>query len=63
MKKVFDTIAAPLTVRGEAAVSLIRISGPDALSVVAEVFKTRSSLNKAPARKVILGDIVDGEGH
>lgn len=63
MKKVFDTIAAPLTVRGEAAVSLIRISGPDALSIVAEVFKARSSLNRAPARKVILGDIVDGEGH
>ena len=63
MKREFDTIAAPLTSRGEAAVSLIRISGPGAVSIVSQIFKTGHDLVQAPSHTALLGDVLDSEGH
>ena len=63
MKREFDTIAAPLTARGEAAVSLIRISGPRAVSIVSQIFSTGRDLDRAPSHRALLGDVLDGEGH
>ena len=63
MKREFDTIAAPLTARGEAAVSFIRISGPRAVSIVSQIFSTGRDLDRAPSHRALLGDVLDGEGH
>ncbi|HDS02342.1 MAG TPA: tRNA uridine-5-carboxymethylaminomethyl(34) synthesis GTPase MnmE [Firmicutes bacterium] len=63
MNREYDTIAAPLTLRGEAAVSLIRISGEDAISSASELFRCRTPLDSAPSHHVLFGDIVDSQGH
>jgi tRNA modification GTPase len=59
---VHDTIAAISTAPGEAAISVIRVSGKDAIRIASAVFKTRGGLEAAPARSARLGRVVDGEG-
>ncbi len=55
-----DTIAAISTAPGEAAISVLRVSGPAAFEVVAKVTRTRVPLNP---RRVGLGEVIDREGH
>ena len=42
-----DTICAPATVPGSGAISIIRVSGPDALTIADRLVQVRSS-DKAP---------------
>ena len=58
MEHFFDTICAPATAAGSGAVSLIRISGPDALAVVDRVVRFRSgTAAEAPGYSLKYGEI------
>lgn len=57
-----DTIAAISTAPGEAAISVIRVSGKEAVQIAGAIFKTRGGLDAAPARSARLGRVVDGDG-
>ncbi len=56
-----DTIAALATPAGSGAIAVIRISGPDALSIGASVFESVSGkvLNEQPSHTVHLGHVKD----
>lgn len=55
-----DTIAAISTALGEAAISVLRLSGPQALSIAAQAFRLPSAL---PSRVAHLVHAVDVEGN
>jgi tRNA modification GTPase len=58
-----DTIVALATPSGAGAIAIIRISGPDAISIGATVFKSihNKDLKLQPTHTVCLGHIIDGE--
>ncbi|NQX46677.1 tRNA uridine-5-carboxymethylaminomethyl(34) synthesis GTPase MnmE [Paenibacillus tritici] len=59
-----DTIAAVSTALGEGGIAIIRVSGPQAISQVAPLFKSRTPLMEAESHTVHYGHIVsplDGE--
>lgn len=56
-----DTIAAISTAFGEGAVSLIRVSGPEAISVVQKLWRGRKPLTAIQSRLATLGTLADGE--
>lgn len=55
-----DTIAAISTPIGEGALAVIRLSGPEALTVIAKVF--RSAVSLCAPRRVVYGEIHDAAG-
>lgn len=57
-----DTIAAVSTGRTAAGIGIVRISGPDSLSVARRVFRAAGSrdLSEAPQRTALLGYVYDG---
>lgn len=52
--KLQDTICAPATARGTAALGMIRISGPNAISIINEIFVTTKGL------KCVMKDTASG---
>jgi tRNA modification GTPase len=58
---VNDTIAAVSTSPGEAAISVIRVSGPKALEIAARVLHARHPLPNLPPRSVHLAEARDAE--
>lgn len=58
-----DTIAAISTAFGEAAISVLRISGPEAAAVAGKVFVGVAPVPELPVRTVHFGRIIDAEGH
>ncbi len=54
-----DNICAPATPYGSSAIAIIRCSGPDAISLVATLFKGKN-LTKVPSHTIHLGSIMDG---
>ena len=61
--KMNDTIVALATPSGAGAIAIIRVSGPDALKIVAPLFKAKSKkdLSTQPTHTLHLGNVVDGE--
>ncbi len=57
-----DTIAAVSTAPGEAAISILRLSGPQALAVAARVFETKRPLAELRPRYAHLATAKDAEG-
>ncbi len=57
-----DTIAAISTAFGEAAISVLRLSGPEALRVAGAVFRGRKPVEQLPPRVQHLGAVVDRAG-
>ena len=57
-----DTICAPATVPGTGALTVIRVSGPQALAVVDRIFEGQRPLRKAAGNTVLHGAIVEPEG-
>lgn len=55
-----DTIAAIATSLGVGAISIIRVSGPDAIFIVNKIFKGKD-LTKVPTHTIHYGHIVDKE--
>ena len=62
MRPVPDTIAAISTALGEGAVSLLRLSGNDAVAIADKFFRSKQGLRQVPARRASFGRIVDREG-
>ena len=56
-----DTITAISTPRGNGAISIVRMSGRDAFSIVSDVFDPKEKFEKSQSRKAIHGYITDGE--
>ncbi|MDR9458447.1 MAG: tRNA uridine-5-carboxymethylaminomethyl(34) synthesis GTPase MnmE [Salegentibacter sp.] len=61
--KMNDTIVALATPSGAGAIAIIRVSGPEAMEIVAPIFKAKSKkpLEKQPTHTLHLGNLVDGE--
>jgi len=55
-----DTIAAISTALGVGAISVIRVSGPESISIVNEIFKG-SDLNKVKSHTIHYGHIINNE--
>lgn len=53
-----DTIAAVSTALGEGGIAIIRVSGPQAISQVAPLFRSRVPLTEAESHTVHYGHIV-----
>ena len=58
---IADTIAAISTAIGEAAISVLRVSGPRALEIAAGVFRGKKDVAGLPPRKVHLGIVIDAK--
>ena len=55
-----DTICAPATLPGTGAITLIRVSGPEAFAVTDRVFRcSRGTVREASAYSVLYGTIID----
>ncbi|NJY64159.1 tRNA uridine-5-carboxymethylaminomethyl(34) synthesis GTPase MnmE [Salinimicrobium sp. CDJ15-81-2] len=61
--KLNDNIVALATPSGAGAIAVIRVSGPDAVQLVAPVFRAKSNkdLLEQPSHTLHLGNIFDGE--
>ncbi len=59
---VQDTITAVSTAAGEAAISVIRLSGPQAFRIAASVLRARRPLAALPPRSAHLAEAVDTAG-
>ena len=61
--KLNDTIVALATPSGAGAIAVIRVSGPEAIKIVAPLFKARSKKNLAeqPTHTIHLGNVMDGQ--
>ena len=58
-----DTICAPATVPGTGAISVIRVSGPDALTIADKVVKCRKgSISEAAGYTIKFGNVYDTAG-
>ena len=57
-----DTIVALATPSGAGAIAVIRVSGPEAIKIVAPLFKAKSNKNiqDQPSHTLHLGNLVDG---
>ncbi len=56
-----DTIVAISTPSGRGGIGVVRLSGPDALSIAGKILRLRS--DGLEPRKATLADLVDDEGH
>ncbi|MDY8092843.1 tRNA uridine-5-carboxymethylaminomethyl(34) synthesis GTPase MnmE [Paenibacillus polymyxa] len=54
-----DTIAAIATAVGEGGIAVVRVSGPDAVTEVEALFRSKTPLSKAPTHTVHYGHIID----
>ncbi len=61
--KLNDNIVALATPSGAGAIAVIRVSGPDAVNLVAPLFiaKSKKDLREQPSHTLHLGNILDGE--
>ena len=55
-----NTIAAISTAQGVGAISIIRVSGPEAFSIVEKIF-TNKNFKNAPSHTIHYGYIKDGD--
>src|SRR6056297_1771052 len=54
-----DTICAPLTVRGESAIAVLRISGNSSFEIASKILKLDKDIKKYESRKAHLSYIID----
>mgnify|MGYP001591387906 FL=1 len=54
-----DTIAAVATGRGEAAIGIVRLSGPDAIEITGRFIQSGVPLHEVPARQAIRARATD----
>ncbi|KJK29856.1 MULTISPECIES: tRNA uridine-5-carboxymethylaminomethyl(34) synthesis GTPase MnmE [Paenibacillus] len=54
-----DTIAAIATAVGEGGIAVVRVSGPEAVTEVEALFRSKTPLSKAPTHTVHYGHIID----
>ena len=63
--RTYETIAALSTPPGKGGIAVIRISGPEAITIADSAFRSKSvkSLDEAEARYAIYGDALDADGN
>lgn len=61
MTMINETIAAISTPRGKGGISVIRVSGPQAVFVVQNICKTRKPLSEHPSRQSLFTVVMDQE--
>ena len=54
-----DTISAISTPLGIGGISVLRVSGDEAINVVSKIFKSKTDLKDQPSHKAIFGRILD----
>src|ERR1700740_2830057 len=59
---VDDTIAAISTAVGEGAIAILRVSGPEAVNLVARIFQGSTAPEKMESRRSYFGEIYDTTG-
>jgi tRNA modification GTPase len=59
---VDDTIAAISTAVGEGAIAILRVSGPEAVNLVARIFQGSTAPEKMESRRSYFGEIYDATG-
>ncbi|MDR1915895.1 MAG: tRNA uridine-5-carboxymethylaminomethyl(34) synthesis GTPase MnmE [Synergistaceae bacterium] len=57
-----DVIAAVATAWGDAAIAIVRLSGPGSVELADKCFRGARPLSREPARRMALGNIVDASG-
>lgn len=60
--KLFDTICAPITVRGESSVAMVRISGANAVSVTEKIFTAQKPLSSYQGYSIVPGYLIREDG-
>jgi len=65
MRHINDTIAAQSTAHGPAAIGILRLSGPEAISIASACFRpyNKKSLTDHPPRSMVYGEVLDQGGH
>ena len=58
-----DTVAAIATAPGVGAVSMIRVSGPEAITVTAQALRCKSGLESKPERYATLAKVLGADGN
>ncbi|MGQ9603338.1 MAG: tRNA uridine-5-carboxymethylaminomethyl(34) synthesis GTPase MnmE [bacterium] len=58
-----ETIAAIATSPGEAAIAVVRMSGPEAIAIADQIFRGSILPSAAKDRSVLFGDVVNEEGN
>ena len=58
-----DTIGAISTAVGNAGISIIRLSGPEAFSVASKIFKGKGNFYEYPSHTVNYGKIIDPDNN
>ncbi len=61
MTSLLNTIAAIATPPGEGAIAIVRISGPEAFAITAQLFQTNLPLEQMRSRHLYFGRITDGK--
>lgn len=59
IKLDYDTIAAISTPAGEGAISIVRLSGPDAIQATDRLYKGKKRLTAVPSHTIHYGKIID----
>lgn len=59
-----DTIAAIATAPGPSAIGVLRLSGPDTRRILDRVFRPKNGrpMSEQESRRLVLGEVLDGEG-
>lgn len=56
-----DTIAAIATSMNSSGIGIIRVSGPDSISIADSIFRGKNSLKDCSSHTIVYGHIVDGD--
>lgn len=54
-----DTIAAISTALGEGGIGIVRLSGPQAITIAEEIFRGKESISRLPSHSIHYGRIID----
>lgn len=57
-----ETIAAIATPPGEGAIGIVRMSGPEAVSIAERIIRSKRRIGEAPSHTLIYGKVVDENG-
>ena len=60
---MMDTIAAIATPHGKGGISVIRISGKDAIDITSKIFKSKTPITEAKSHTIHFGKVVDFAGN
>lgn len=57
----FDTIVAPVTPPGEGGVGIVRLSGPEAITLLTTSFRSKNKMNTLESHRLYYGHLFNGD--